>query len=179
LNWTHGELATSPHIRIRAATQADSAFLWEALYHALYVPAGHAPPSRAILEIPQLRNYVHGWSADREPGVIAQSDDQPIGAAWVRVLAGDQRGYGYVADDVPELGVSVMPDFRGRGIGTQMLEALLAASNGRYRAISLSVHAANPARRLYERFAFRDVSITGETVVMCRALVDLLPHNVY
>jgi GNAT superfamily N-acetyltransferase len=163
-----GRLSPIAPIHVRAATQSDEPFLWEALYHALYVPPGHAPPMRAILEIPQLRNYVRGWSADREPGVIAEMGATPIGAAWVRLLAGEECGYGYVADDVPELAFAVLPEFRSRGTGTRMLDALLAAASDRYRAVSLSVHAGNPARRLYERAGFREVRSIGQTVVMCR-----------
>jgi GNAT superfamily N-acetyltransferase len=159
------------NIRIRAAVQADEAFLLEALYHALYVPPGQPALPRSILETPRLRRYVSGWSAGREPGVIAELEGQPIGGAWVRLLASDDRGYGHVADDIPELAFAVLPAFRGRGTGTRMLAALLAAANDRFRAVSLSVHASNPARRLYERFAFDVVSIVGETVTMCRGRV--------
>jgi GNAT superfamily N-acetyltransferase len=161
-------MEATPKILIRSARQADDTFLLEALYHALYVPLGQPPPPRSILEIPRLRGYVSGWSAAREPGIIAEYEDKPIGAAWVRLLAGDERGYGHVADDVPELAFSVLPGFRGQGIGTRMLESLLAATNGRFRAVSLSVHVSNPARHLYERFAFQVVSTVGETVTMCR-----------
>ena len=164
-------LVEAPNINIRAAIQSDEAFLLEALYHALYIPPGQAPPPRAVLEIPRLRGYVAGWSAEREPGIVAECEGRPIGAAWVRLLAGDERGYGHVADDIPELAFAVIPGFRGRGSGTRMLDALLGATNGRFRAVSLSVHASNPARRLYDRFGFRVVSIVGETVTMCRDCV--------
>ena len=40
----------------------------------------------------------------------------PIGAAWLRLLKGDERGYGHVDDETPELGMAVLPAYRGRGV---------------------------------------------------------------
>jgi hypothetical protein len=32
------------------------------------------------------------------------------GAAWCRLLSGADRGYGYVADDIPEVALAVSPE---------------------------------------------------------------------
>ena len=37
------------------------------------------------------------------------------------VLGSAGRGYGYVADDVPELTMAVVPGWRGHGIGGELL----------------------------------------------------------
>jgi ribosomal protein S18 acetylase RimI-like enzyme len=64
-------------------------------------------------------------------------------------------GYGFVRADVPEVTVALMPPYRGQGIGTALLRQLLAdAGAAGYPALSLSVQAQNPARRLYERLRF-------------------------
>jgi len=56
-------------------------------------------------------------------------------------------------------GMALFPEFRGRGVGTRMLE--LAAKNARVRAVqvlSLIVFDQNAgAKRLYERFGFREI----------------------
>lgn len=44
------------------------------------------------------------------------------------------------------------------GVGSSMLRELLARSRGRYPAVSLSVRADNPARRLYLRLGFTPVA---------------------
>ena len=92
-------------------------------------------------------------------GVVADHLPGPaIGAAWLRYLSADDPGYGFVADDVPELGIGVHPEYRGRGVGRRLLRALLAAAQQRGIArVSLSVERANPARGLYLAEGFRVV----------------------
>jgi ribosomal protein S18 acetylase RimI-like enzyme len=66
-----------------------------------------------------------------------------------------------VAFDVPELAIGLVPDARGRGLGAELLRALLALARERgVHAMSLNVSGANtPARRLYERHGFRDTGL--------------------
>lgn len=158
----------SSPIVYRPAIAADEPFLWTALYHAIHVPEGHPPPPMDIVHRPEGARYVQGWSAETEPGVIAESEGQPIGACWLRLLNSDNAGYGYVADDIPELGVSVLPPWRARGIGTELLSRLLISARERFRAISLSVSKTNRARGLYERFGFREVGGKGDSITMLR-----------
>lgn len=55
--------------------------------------------------------------------------------------------------------IGVVHASRGRGIGTTLLHALIAAAqSGGFPAISLSVEVGNDALRLYERFGFHRVS---------------------
>ena len=67
--------------------------------------------------------------------------------------------------------VAVVPSKRGKGLGEQLLTALLErARDAGHETISLSVERANPARKLYERFGFREVDERGDTVVMVAEL---------
>jgi hypothetical protein len=52
-----------------------------------------------------------------------------MGAAWARVVTAEKAGYGFVAYDVPELGMAVLAPDRGLGLGlgSQLLGACLAA----------------------------------------------------
>ena len=86
------------------------------------------------------------------------------------MFQGDSRGYGYVADDVPELSMAILPDYRGQGIGTQLISHMLDYTKGKYASVSLSVSPNNPARRLYERFGFKLVGTEGTSIVMQRWL---------
>jgi ribosomal protein S18 acetylase RimI-like enzyme len=70
---------------------------------------------------------------------------------------------GYVKDEIPELAISVLPDYRGQGIGAKLLTQILDAAKIKYPAISLSVRANNPVIRLYERTGF--MKIPGSEVV--------------
>jgi hypothetical protein len=44
--------------QIRPLAQADEPFLWEMLYHALFVPPGMAPFPRELIYQPAIRRYV-------------------------------------------------------------------------------------------------------------------------
>ncbi|MFB0840468.1 MULTISPECIES: GNAT family N-acetyltransferase [unclassified Arthrobacter] len=55
-----------------------------------------------------------------------------------------------------------LPGHRGRGVGTALMEGLIALASARgLRAISLSVEDGNRARVLYERLGFRKVGRNG------------------
>lgn len=97
-----------------------------------------------------LARYVEGWGRPRDLGVVAEAEGRPIGAAWIRRFISGAPGYGYVADDVPELSMAVVRSWRGRGVGRALLRGLaqraLGAGNG---AISLGVERGNFAHELY------------------------------
>jgi GNAT superfamily N-acetyltransferase len=143
----------------RNAEPPDEALLWEMVYLAVYVPPGQTPPPRVILALPEVARYVRGWGREDDLGTIAlaATDDRPIGAAWLRRWSHDNRGYGFVDVDTPELSIAVLPGSRGRGVGTQMLQHLLARADRRFERVSLSVTIGNPARRLYDRLGFEPV----------------------
>jgi ribosomal protein S18 acetylase RimI-like enzyme len=77
-----------------------------------------------------------------------------VGAAWLRLLTGAERGYGHVDDRTPELAIATAPGHRGRGAGSLLIGHLLAIASERFERVSLSVRLDNPARRLYERMGF-------------------------
>jgi ribosomal protein S18 acetylase RimI-like enzyme len=135
----------------------DVDFLWEMLYHASYAADEGVADPGALRDHVVLARYVEGWGRSTDLGVVAVDDGtgDRVGAAWVRLLTGDSQGFGYVDDDTPELAIAVLPAHRGRGVGQRLLAELLEAARGRFRAVSLSVRADNPARRLYERTGFR------------------------
>ena len=88
-------------------------------------------------------------------GVIATVDDVPSGAAWLRLLVGEEReSSAFVDAETPEIAVAVRSGLEGRGIGTQMLERLLALAVGVHPRVTLNVRADNPAVRVYQRLGF-------------------------
>lgn len=153
-------------VSLRALTPADEPFLWEMLYEALFVPPGAAPFARAIIRQSEIARYVAGWGRAGDSGFIALAEN-PVGAIWIRRFSAAQPGYGYVDDKTPELTIALLPAWRGRGIGEQLITAILEAARYDYAAVSLSVSAANPARQLYERCGFLTEKIEGDTLTMC------------
>ena len=104
----------------------------------------------------QARHYYADWPGADDFGLVAQDGDgAAVGVVWLRCFPETDPGYGFVADDIPELSIWVSAEHRGRGIGsTLMREAIELARSRRIRAISLSVEDGNPAKRLYERYGF-------------------------
>ena len=159
----------------RLSAQADPAFLAEMLYEAVNwrpIDADERPPLDELLAVPENARYVADWGRSGDVALCAlDARDEPVGAAWVRCFDAARPGYGYVADDVPELSIAVYPEFRRQHVGTLLLGALLAREErDGARAVSLSVHGENPARRLYARFGFEVVAEHDGTLTM---LVDL------
>lgn len=157
-------------LMIRLLTPADEPLLWEMLYQAIHVPEGSPPPPRDIVLRPELSRYVQGWGQQDDLGVVALEEGEVAGAAWLRRLTGALRGYGHVDDETPELSIALLPQHRGRGLGTRLLTSLLDTARNRYPAISLSVSPDNPATRLYRRLGFVDAGRNGTSLTMVLAL---------
>jgi GNAT superfamily N-acetyltransferase len=161
---------------IRPATPADELFLWEMLFYAANMADDGAASGADAKAHPYLAKYVRGWGRAGDLGAIAAADDQqPIGAAWVRLLAGPEKNYPNVGDGVPELAIAVSPQMIGQGIGARLLARLFDAARPVYPALVLSVREANPARRLYGRMGFVVVDTTvnrvgGRSFVMLKDL---------
>ena len=158
--------------RTRPVTPEDEPFLWEMLYHAIFVPPGTLPPPRQILGYPDVARYLQGWGRGGDLGVIAldTKTGEPIGATWLRLWTNDNHGYGWVDAETPELIVAVDPTRRGQGVGTLLLERLLAEAGSRFHSVSLSVWPENRALRLYERLGFTVVGRAGRALTMVRKL---------
>jgi GNAT superfamily N-acetyltransferase len=159
---------------IRLAAGSDEPFLWEMLYQAIFIPAGSVPIPREILNTRALAGYVAGWGKPDDFGLMAVDvqTEQPIGAAWLRLLTGQNRGYGYVDDDTPELSMAVLPVHRGRGVGSTLLTRLLSEVKNRYKTISLSVSEENPAVSMYERVGFVIVRKESGSLTMIRTTLS-------
>ena len=154
----------------RPATPADEPFLHEMLWLAYNwrdqtVAADHWPDPDGP------RRYVQGFGRPGDAGVIAETGGEPAGAAWYRLLPAADAGYGYVADDIPEVTIGVSAAHRGQGVAAELLERLkaTAAADG-LRGLSLSVEPDNHARRIYERAGFEPAGGSGGSVTLLAAL---------
>ena len=141
---------------IRKIRPEEHGLLREFLYQAIYLPEGVVPPPRSVIDLPELQIYIADFGT--QPGdhcLVAEVGEKVVGAAWCRIM----EDYGHIDSSTPSLAISLLPEYRGRGIGTQLLNALLLLlrENG-YRRASLSVQKENPALRLYQRVGFRIVS---------------------
>ena len=155
-------------MEIREAADGDGDFLLEMLIEASNW-GGQPRVTRAAVETdPHLWSYVSGWPREHDFGAVAlDAGATPVGAAWARIFSGQDPGYGYVADDVPEISMAVDRQWRGRGVGRRLLQTLIAVAQQRgWRALSLSVEDGNRARKLYLAAGFTTVGRSGTSDTM-------------
>ncbi|MGE5653345.1 MAG: N-acetyltransferase family protein [Bacillota bacterium] len=146
----------SEGVKVRPASEADASFLWDMLHEAIYVEPGESRPPFGSLGSGPLAHYLMKWGRPGDRALIAEGDGGPVGAAWFRLFSANDKGYGYVADHIPELTIATVAGVRGMGIGTKLLTLLIAqACQDGYRGISLSVDPRNAALHLYERTGFK------------------------
>lgn len=157
---------------IRPLTQSDEQLLWEMCYQTLYVNQDSTSLKQDIVDPPKFVRYVCGWGRADDTGFVAieRENKQQIGAAWFRLLLGDDKGFGYINDMIPELSIIVLPKYQSKGIGTKLMTILLEEASRHYHAISLSVLSKNPVLRLYQRLGFKEVYKTAGTLTMKKIL---------
>jgi ribosomal protein S18 acetylase RimI-like enzyme len=138
---------------------------------ATWRPGSLRPSVEEVLSDPEVAVYISGWGRPGDEGLIAEAAaGEPVGAAWYRLFSQDAHGFGFVNEATPEVTIAVREAFRGRGIGTALLDGLIACARRRgLPALSLSVEPDNPAVHLYERTAFRVVQ-SGKALTMIRDL---------
>ncbi|WP_094096191.1 GNAT family N-acetyltransferase [Paenibacillus physcomitrellae] len=160
---------------IRPVIENDIAFLWDMLYESLFAPEGQEPFNKEIINEPLISKYVEGWGRPGDFGFIAMNnEDKPVGSVTARYFSESNKGYGFIDKDVPELGMAILKEYRGTGIGTALLEELFKeARRKKIGRISLSVDPSNKAAmRLYQRFGFEEVGKIGTSLTMVANLVD-------
>ncbi len=158
--------------KIRDIVPEDEPIIREIFYQAIFVPEGEDPYPKNIIYLPELRKYHENWDVRKDFGLLAFKNKTVIGAIYGRFLHGDNKGYGYIDDDIPELSMAVMPGHRNQGIGTVLLNKFfeLAKRKG-HKSISLSVDKRNPAVRLYERTGFKVVRSNEVDLIMRKDIV--------
>ena len=138
-------------LTIRQILREEYSVLEDFLYHAIFLPPGVEPLARKIIFEPEIFVYIKDFGGKDDCGLLAEQDGQIIGAAWTRIIP----AYGHIDDKTPELAISVLPNFRGKGVGSKIMESLFDLLRERgYQRTSLSVQKDNPAVRFYERLGY-------------------------
>ena len=114
-----------------------------------------------------------GWDAEQvESFLRMQFEAQDrfyrehyVGASFAVVECdGEPAGRLYVArwpEEIRIMDIALLPEFRGRGIGTALLSALIEEAEREGKRVSIHVERYNPARRLYARLGFREAEDRG------------------
>lgn len=88
-----------------------------------------------------------------------------VGASFdVIEVDGEPVGRLYVArweDEIRIMDIALLPEHRGRSVGTQILRGLLEEGALTGKRVSIHVEMNNPALRLYERLGFVQAAVHG------------------
>lgn len=138
--------------KIRKMTKEEYPLLKDFSYESLFVPQGKPPFPRSILQTPELQMYFADFgSSGHDAAFAAEADGKIVGAAWVRIM----EDYGHIDNETPSLAIALYKEYRGMGIGTALLQELLAFLKCQgYSRVSLSVQKANQAVNLYRKMGF-------------------------
>lgn len=115
--------------------------------------------------------YCEHWGRWGDFGVIAEAEERPIGAAWARLFAWNDRRDPSGEPEFPEVAAAVDPASRGLGIGTGLIrELLLEAAKLGYAGLDLMVDRSNLAAiAVYTKVGFK--RIHGDACLWMRATV--------
>jgi len=143
-------------IRLRPITAADAPFL-RALYGSTRTEELAAVPwseeqKRAFLDMQFRAQSVHYQTHyDNAEFMIVEEAGVAIGRLILH-----QR-----PEEIRVIDISLMPEHRGRGIGTKLLQDVIREAAASGRRVSIHVEQFNPAKRLYERLGFSWVESNG------------------
>ena len=134
------------------------------LYEAIFIPEGVASPSRDIIEQPELKIYYEDFGSGRaDHCIVADDDGKVIGAVWTRIM----NDYGHIDDETPSFAISLYKEYRGQGIGTQLMKKMLVLLKEKgYEKALLAVQKANYAVQMYEKVGFKIVDENDEEYIM-------------
>ena len=137
------------------------------MYEAIFVPEGMLAPPKSIINQPELQVYITDFGKKKDDiGLVAEVDKKVVGAVWVRIM----DDYGHIDNETPSFAISLYKDYRGFGIGNDLMKEMLRILKDRgYKQASLAVQKANYAVRMYQKTGFEIVDENGEEYIMlCR-----------
>jgi ribosomal protein S18 acetylase RimI-like enzyme len=96
-------------------------------------------------------------------------DEMPDATYELVLVDGERGGRLYVdrrSDEIRIVDIALLPEYRGRGIGTWLLQQLLAEAAASDRRATIHVERSNPALCLYQRLGFVLVEDQGVYLFM-------------
>lgn len=151
-------------VTVREMRAEEYPLLEDFLYQAIYQPDKTNLAPRSIIEKPELQVYIRDFGTQKDDCCYcAEADGKVVGAVWVRNIA----GYGSIDDDTVEFAISVFDEYQRRGVGTALMERMLAhlREQGCRRA-SLAVQKENYAVRMYRKLGFAVVDENEQEYIM-------------
>lgn len=98
--------------------------------------------------------YMEGFTAAEFS--ILEAEGEPIGRLYLDRREGEHR----------LIDIALLPEARGQGLGTKLLEDVLAEAGEAGKKVRIHVERFNPALRLYDRLGFRQIEEQGPYFLM-------------
>jgi len=148
---------------IRNLKSNEYKVLEDFLYEAIYIPEGIDLPPRSIINQPELQIYINEFGKEDDSALAVEIDGKIIGAVWTRIM----NDYGHIDDETPSFAISLYKEYRGLGIGTEMMKQMLKILKEKgYKKASLAVQQANYAVKMYQQIGFEIVDKNEEEYIM-------------
>ncbi|MBR3056764.1 MAG: GNAT family N-acetyltransferase [Clostridiales bacterium] len=149
---------------IRELRDNEKDLLRDFLYEAIFIPEGMEPPPRDIIERPELKLYYEDFgTGEADFCFVAEDDGKVVGTVWTRIM----EDYGHVDASIPSFAISMIKEYRGKGIGTELMKMMLGHLKDQgFPKASLAVQKRNYAVRMYEKVGFKTVDENSEEYIM-------------
>jgi ribosomal protein S18 acetylase RimI-like enzyme len=133
------------------------------LYEAIFQPDINNLAPKSIIEKPELQIYIKDFGKPDDNCLVAVCDGKIVGAVWTRII----DGFGSVDEKTPEFAISLFREFRGRGIGTNLMREMLELLRVKgYKQTSLAVQKKNYAVKMYKAIGFEIAKELDEEYLM-------------
>lgn len=149
---------------IREMQPGEYPLLADFLYEAIFIPEGAENPPREIIKQAELQVYIKDFGKQKDDRCLAaECDGKIVGACWVRIM----DDYGHIDNETPSFAISLYEEYRGRGIGTELMRKMLELlrSEG-YKRASLAVQKENYAVKMYKNVGFKIVDENEQEYIM-------------
>jgi ribosomal protein S18 acetylase RimI-like enzyme len=153
---------------IRVIRESEYQLLNEFIYECIYIPKGVEAPDKSVINNPELQVYIKEFGSQKDDCcIVLEVDNKVVGAAWVRIM----NDYGHIDDETPSLAISVYREYRGLGMGTNLLKELLSILKQKgYHKTSLAVQKANYAVAIYKKLGYVIIDENEEEYIMVNYL---------
>lgn len=144
---------------IRPMKSAEIMLLTDFVYEAIFQRNTDNLAPRTVIQDPSIWIYIDEFGSKKDDYCfVAEVDEKIVGAVWVRCI----KAFGHIDDAVPEFAISVYPQYRGRGIGADLMRKMIGHLRERgYSKSSLAVQKDNYAVKMYQQLGF-EISAENE-----------------
>lgn len=149
---------------IRKMEPLEYPLLRNFLYEAIFQRDENNVAPKSIIDKPEIQVYIRNFGKEKDDYCFcAEVDGKIKGAVWVRNI----KGYGSVDEVTPEFAISLYKDFRGYGMGTEMMKTMIEyLKKTGYSKTSLAVQKDNYALKMYLNVGFQIVDENEEEFIM-------------